>query len=124
MRETRQVSISYPPRLGAFFGAMIVPLRPIRILLRVHLLHTDFQSAVFREGHVLLLHVLLAAVGELIAPEVDLVAEVGCAADDGEEDDEREERGEAHVKRVRVCLLESCWKEGCLLCSWDDPWLG
>jgi hypothetical protein len=43
--------------------------------------------------------VLLAAVGELVAPEVDLVAEVGCAADDGEEDDEWEERCEAHGER-------------------------
>jgi hypothetical protein len=69
------------------------PLRPIRILLRIHLLDTDFQPAIFRERHVLLLHVLLAAVGELVAPQVDLVAEVGCAADDGEEDDQWEERG-------------------------------
>lgn len=68
-----------------------LPLRPIRILLRTHFLHTDFQPAVFGESHVLLLHVLLAAVCELIAPQVDLVAEVGAAADDCEQNDEREE---------------------------------
>lgn len=94
----------------------IIPLRPVRILLRVHLLDTDFQPAVFREGHVLLLHVLLAAVGELVAPEVDLVAEVGSAADDGEEDDEREQRGEAHLEKVRMVVGELlARKKGCLM---------
>jgi hypothetical protein len=72
------------------------PLRPIRILLRIHLLDADLQPALFREAHVLLLHVLLAAVREVVAPQVDLVAEVGGAADDREEDYEREEGGEAH----------------------------
>ena len=66
------------------FAIANLPLRPICVLLRAHLFHADFQPAVFRERHVLLLHVLLAAVGELVAPEVDLVAEVGRAADDGE----------------------------------------
>jgi hypothetical protein len=72
------------------------PLRPIRILLRIHLLDADLQPALFREAHVFLLHVLLAAVRQVVAPQVDLVAEVGGAADDGEEDYEREEGGEAH----------------------------
>lgn len=48
--------------------AIFLPLRPVRVLLRIHFLNTDFQPAVFRERHVLLLHVLLAAVGELVAP--------------------------------------------------------
>lgn len=90
-------------------------LRPIRILLCVHLFHADFQPAVFRERHVLLFHVLLAAVGQLVAPQVDLVAEVGGAADDGEEDDEWEEGGETHVGRDRerecVCCGYGCWRE-------------
>lgn len=82
-----------------------IPLRPIRILLRTHLLNADFQTAILGESHILLLHVFLAAVGELVAPQVDLVAEVGGGADDGEEDYEREEGGEAHGC---CCLVVLC----------------
>ena len=109
-------------------------LRPVRILLRVHLFHADFQPAVFRERHVLLLHVLLAAVCQLVAPQVDLVAEVGGAADDGEEDDEWEEGGEGHVgrdrERARVGCVGGCWRETSwgrkvvCCCCWDYPGLG
>lgn len=87
------------------------PLRPIRVLLGIHLLDADFQPALFREAHVLLLHVLLAAVGQVVAPQVDLVAEVGGAADDREQDYEREEGGEAHgcLGGVVVVVDVECW---------------
>jgi hypothetical protein len=96
MRVTKTTPAAKPLSLSQkhiFFNS---PLRPIRILLRIHLLDADFQPALFREAHVLLLHVFLAAVGQVVAPQVDLVAEVGGATDDREEDYEREEGGEAH----------------------------
>ena len=62
----------------------------------------------------------LAAVRQVVAPQVDLVAEVGGAADDREEDYEREERGEAHG--CWLLWLLSCWDVEVgfsLLGSWE-----
>lgn len=101
-------------------GIVFLPLCPVRVLFLRHLFHSHAQPAVFGKAHVLLLHVFLAAVGELVAPEVDLVAEVAHAADYGEEDYQGYEGGEgAHGRLWVVWLLERWlvgWTVGALVC--------
>jgi len=70
-------------------------LRLIRIVFCIDFLDSDF-SAVFGEDDVLLLHLLDAALGELVGVEEDLITDPSHTSDHREENKERDEVQCAH----------------------------
>lgn len=99
--------------MSQFQGVFHSLLRFIRIRLVLHLLDAHAQTAILSEGHVLLLHVLLATLRELIGPGVDLVGDEGAYGRDDEEDEERDQV--ARLGHGWGCSVSGRVEVGCVI---------